>query len=330
MVFAYQFLSGGRGEGFNVPESKFIILLPPTWFVEFFFRWIGWDKIIPDFAFALFIAVSLMFALFVPITLLEIDTLKKIIEPELHQKSTETNKLRKFLSNVITSLFFKSKTKLAFYSLVYTYLKRDRAIRMRILPTIAITLAVALYLYLFSEFPEPLHLPLSRANLLVMFTILFTANISTISITTSRDYRASWVYHFVRNKWLKLALSGSYKVIVHHIFIPVILIAFILFALKLNFKLAVVHSLLTFAFAKLYFDTAFYINSYLPFSQPDEKISSMEKIAIGFLPLPFVLLFGFVEAVLYRLNIALYGALILLGVGKVLSFLMSKKVKVKF
>jgi hypothetical protein len=202
--------------------------------------------------------------------------------------------------------------------------------RMKMFPIFAVTLAIFSYIYLSGEMKNPMEVQLSRSNILCIFTLLFGINISLVSISASRDSGAKWIYNFIPEGELKSALNGGWRVIWYYILAPILLFHFALYLLKFGLLIASIHTLMTGLLMKIYFNIASSFATSLPLSQSEEKISSIQKILLGVIPLPVVFIFVGVERMIYSFKFTMLGVFTLLLIERFIKFFTMRKIKTGF
>ncbi|CUT00984.1 hypothetical protein [Candidatus Chrysopegis kryptomonas] len=262
------------------------------------------------------IAIALCILL-IPIFTLRIEMLKNIID-----SSRTSDRGKKYIAfeivKFLKKFLFKKEIEFAMYELVYIHLRRDRSVMVKILSAFAIGIAIAIYFLLFDEVKNPLIEPSSKANVLMLISIFFNVTAGIIAITNHRSYEARWIYHFITADEMFYAMNGAFKVLWHHILIPLLaLFSILYFILLKSFQIVLLHILTTAFLTKIFFNIVALISSHLPFSQPIEKLSSIEKILIQFSSFFAVLvavLFerGFYFMILKFKNLIFTGAILLL------------------
>jgi hypothetical protein len=185
---------------------------------------------------------------------------------------------------------FKNEIEVAFYDLIYVHLKRDRSVRIKILTAFTISVAVAIYILTFNEIDNPIVKPTSRANVIMLMTLLFTASVGVTTFINHRDFKASWIYNFIKQDKLKMSMNALEKVLWFHTLFPLIVIfCFVYLILVRETEIILTHLLITILLVKTFSNITMLIANAPPFSKPIDKISSSEKIYANLLTLPFTI-----------------------------------------
>ncbi len=308
--------SGGLISLIDKISKNFPFLAPQIIASKFFVFLAGFRTVALNFYDIFFVFISL-FVLIAPIFTLKIETLKNIVD-----SAQTSEKRRSYLMIEVVKFFkkilFKKEIEFTMYEFVYIHLRRDRSVMIKILSAFAIGIAVAIYLLFFDEVKNPLIKPFSKANVLMLISIFFNVTAGITAITNHRSYEARWIYHFISADEIFYAVNGAFKVLWHHILIPLLVIFSILYFISLkSSQIVLLHILTTAVLSKIFFNIVSLISSNLPFSQPVEKLSSVGKVLIQFSSFFAVLIAvsferGFYFVILKFKNLIFTGAILLL------------------
>jgi len=261
---------------------------PPVIFSKIFAFFSGIDGSFKVFETLLALFISILLA-FLNISFMGIKNLLDMLEQKYKRKKT-----RKFipaLFKISKSVLFKNEIEVAFYGLIYAYLKRDRSVRIKILTAFTISVAIAIYILTFNEIDNPIVKPTSRANVIMLLTLIFTASVGVTTFINHRDFKASWIYNFIERDQLKMSMNALEKVLWFHTLFPLIVIfCFVYLILVSEIEIILTHLLITVLFVKIFSNITMLISNAPPFSKPIDKISSSEKIYANLLTLPFTIL----------------------------------------
>ncbi len=271
---------------------------PPVIFSKIFAFLLGISDSSKTFESLITLFVSL-FLIFLSISFMNLENLQDMAEQERCKRRKTRNVFLELLKS-LKRIIFKNEIEIAFYELIYAHLKRDRSIRIKLLTAFTISVAVAIYLLTFNEVENPIMKPTSRGNLLMLLTFLFAASVGSTAFISHRDFKASWVYNFIKRDWIKTSISALRKVLWYHILFPLVVIFFFVYlALIAEIKIIFVHFLVTVLFMKIFLNTAMLVSNTLPFSKPIDKVSSSEKIYVNLLILPMTIFVVMVEKWVY-------------------------------
>jgi hypothetical protein len=290
--------------------SSFSFLIPQVVFSKIFVWISGIESVNLNFVEILPLIMLLSFLLIAPLYALKIENLQNISTVFEPSNSVKIYRFIKLLKRA-KQIFFKSDVELAFYELVYIHLRRDKSVMVKILSTLVISIAIAIYILFFEKLSNPLTTPISRSNILMLTSLFFTVTAGITTISSHRNFEASWVYHFITREKIFDAINGGFKVLWHHILIPQIAIFTFVYWISLGkFSQVLLHILTTVVLLKIFFNLTALISARPPFSQRVEKLSSADKLLIQTFPFFGVIAAVFFENMLYRLIIDLGNSLL--------------------
>jgi hypothetical protein len=260
---------------------------PPVIFSKIFAFFSGIDNSFKVFETLLVLFISVLFA-FLTINFMGIKNLLDMLDQKYKRK--KSRKVIPAFLKISKRFLFKNEIEVAFYDLIYAHLKRDRSVRIKILTAFTISVAVAIYILTFNEIDNPIVKPTSRANVIMLMTLLFTASVGVTTFINHRDFKASWIYNFIEQDKLKMSMNALEKVLWFHTLFPLIVIfCFVYLILVRETEIILTHLLITILLVKTFSNITMLIANAPPFSKPMDKISSSEKIYANLLTLPFTI-----------------------------------------
>lgn len=260
---------------------------PPVIFSKIFAFFSGIDNSFKVFETLLVLFISVLLV-FLTISFMGIKNLLDMLEQKYKRK--KSRKVIPAFLRISKRFLFKNEIEVAFYDLIYAHLKRDRSVRIKILTAFTISVAVAIYILTFNEIDSPIVKPTSRANVIMLMTLLFTASVGVTTFINHRDFKASWIYNFIEQDKLKMSMNALEKVLWFHTLFPLIVIfCFVYLILVRETEIILTHLLITILLVKTFSNITMLIANAPPFSKPMDKISSSEKIYANLLTLPFTI-----------------------------------------
>jgi len=260
---------------------------PPVIFSKIFAFFSGIDNSFKVFETLLVLFISVLLV-FLTINFMSIKNLLDMLEQKYKRK--KSRKVIPAFLKISKRFLFKNEIEVAFYDLIYAHLKRDRSVRIKILTAFTISVAVAIYILTFNEIDNPIVKPTSRANVIMLMTLLFTASVGVTTFINHRDFKASWIYNFIEQDKLKMSMNALEKVLWFHTLFPLIVIfCFVYLILVRETEIILTHLLITILLVKTFSNITMLIANAPPFSKPIDKISSSEKIYANLLTLPFTI-----------------------------------------
>ena len=303
---------------------------PPVIFSKIFAFFSGIDNSFKVFETLLVLFISVLLV-FLTINFMSIKNLLDMLEQKYKRK--KSRKVIPAFLKISKRFLFKNEIEVAFYDLIYVHLKRDRSVRIKILTAFTISVAVAIYILTFNEIDNPIVKPTSRANVIMLMTLLFTASVGVTTFINHRDFKASWIYNFIEQDKLKMSMNALEKVLWFHTLFPLIVIfCFVYLILVRETEIILTHLLITILLVKTFSNITMLIANAPPFSKPIDKISSSEKIYANLLTLPFTILAVMLEKwsysfFRYGLHLNIFWFIMLLFI---VERLLNKKVKDSF
>jgi hypothetical protein len=260
---------------------------PPVIFSKIFAFFSGIDNSFKVFETLLVLFISVLLV-FLTINFMSIKNLLDMLEQKYKRKKSQ--KVIPAFLKISKRFLFKNEIEVAFYDLIYVHLKRDRSVRIKILTAFTISVAVAIYILTFNEIDNPIVKPTSRANVIMLMTLLLTASVGVTTFINHRDFKASWIYNFIKQDKLKMSMNALEKVLWFHTLFPLIVIfCFVYLILVCETEIILTHLLITILLVKTFSNITMLIANAPPFSKPIDKISSSEKIYANLLTLPFTI-----------------------------------------
>lgn len=268
--------------------NTFFSHTPPVIFSKIFAFFSGIDNSFKAFETLLVLFISVLLA-FLTINFMGIKNLLDMLDQKYKRK--KSRKVIPAFLKISKRFLFKNEIEVAFYDLIYALLKRDRSVRIKILTAFTISVAVAIYILTFNEIDNPIVKPTSRANVIMLMTLLLTASVGVTTFINHRDFKASWIYNFIEQDKLKMSMNALEKVLWFHTLFPLIVIfCFVYLILVRETEIILTHLLITILLVKTFSNITMLIANAPPFSKPIDKISSSEKIYANLLTLPFTIL----------------------------------------
>lgn len=318
LMVGYQFISfsvtdnsGGTISSYftMLKEKNLLDFFPQAWFAfvptRFNFKWsfslLG--KSILPFVLMLTSVYALRFYF--------TDNYSTIKERFLHSKYFEekhTGDKKRFLllemwSVFVRNIYLRTNYEKASYGLMSDLFRRDRFVKLNIIPVITIPVGLTIFALLSNQLPSPFgkdFLALKPVfHISLLLAVLVVVNTSILGLKISSSTQAAWIYDSYPIKTKRAFSSGFRKFFTLYLILPICLIMFLLFALKIPLHYAFVHTLFFFAVCNLY-NTLFHaINTTLPFTKENTIFNSLNRLSSMFVPFVFGSVFVLVQVLVY-------------------------------
>jgi len=195
------------------------------------------------------------------------------------------------IGNLAQKIYIRNHIELSAFGLMQNHLKRDNALRVGIIPMFIIPTALALFAIFTDRLPSPFGIayfglnPVFHISIFLAVLIVINTAVLSAKLTGSRD--ASWVYGAFPLGSKKRFKNGTRKFFVLYLILPVCIILFIIFSLKISFYKALIHTLFIFTFANLYNSLFHTLSKALPFTKESTLVHSLYRLGAVFYPVIF-------------------------------------------
>lgn len=207
-------------------------------------------------------------------------------------------------NSFIEKFYIRNKIEQSSFTLLKIFFKREKAVKLNILPMIMIPVGLALFALVTEQLLPPFwkmdfgrKLAFHISIMLSLFLVI-TASMQGIKITANPA--ASWIYDAYPIESRKRFKNGIRKFFNLYLILPVCTILFIIFLVKIPFTQTLVHTLFIFAAANLYNSLCHSFSKQLPFTAENTVINSMQRIGLMFASIIFGLPFVVIQLFAYR------------------------------
>lgn len=275
----------------KILTGSFPYYFPPIWFASLFWSLQQFD-VIPAQQAALLLGsgtlVMLIFLLRSPLILLP----KVRLTPK-RASDHPAMRIDPFYS--LMSLFrSRNRARRAGYDFLRTMFYRDRMIQMHTLPVLLMPIAVSLYGILSDQFYTPLDGQIFYGSAVMHVTVtmfyLFAARHLILTVAHSRFASARWIFAFCSSEKLGDYTKGVYNGILTNVLLPIVIVLFVLFLATMPFRDAVLQATFLFTLARFHIWTWSVFQQKIPFTMPEDKLSSAGRVLGMFWVLLFMLL----------------------------------------
>jgi hypothetical protein len=208
------------------------------------------------------------------------------------------------ISSIIDRLYIRNHTEQSSFILMKSLFRRDKAVRLNILPMIIIPCGLALFAFITDQLPVPFNRyyfdtkPVFHISILLSVLVVLNTGILGLKITNYTG--VSWIYDafpvFPRNRFI----NGVRKFYILYLLLPVCTILFLFFIFKMPFTFALIHTLYIFVCANL-FNTLYHIfNRTFPFTKDNTIFNSLSRLTSIFFPFVFGIVFIILQNFIYK------------------------------
>lgn len=206
--------------------------------------------------------------------------------------------------DLIGSIYVRNNYEKASFSFMKSLYKRDKIVRLSILPMIAIPVGLAIFAFITNQIPSPFSFdyfetrPVFHISIFVSVLVVLNTGIRGTKVTNYID--ASWVYDAYPLGSRKNFINGIRKFFVIYLLVPICVFLFIVFVFKMPFLYALVHTLYIFACANCFNSIFHMLNKDLPLTKENTLFNSLQRITSLIFPLLFGILFVTIQVFVYK------------------------------
>jgi len=322
VIIGYQiipYMTSMHAFGVSLAEEKWLYALPPAWFVSLM-HLLVMSVEHTNIPLSVLAIVSLLIVLYLMMRILSrgyTNLAEKLLGSDKDSLPISVSSSSRFFEKVKVFLL-RDQEERAGFDLMATYIKRDRSSRMRILPGIAMPIAIMLFGIFTDQLPDPflygIFTGVSNVHFTVLFVTLFTAVFMLGALKFSPHYNAAWIYSasplVARGRFAR----GARKAIIFLLIVPTFLLVLVLFWTQMIFIHALLHTLFIFSGGWLAFTVFSVFESGMPLSRKDDKLETSNRLLRIFLSIPLFALLMIIQYFAYQNEYYTIIAMILLSV----------------
>ncbi len=295
LLFLYQTLpsiGSSMIDWISVLDSDVAYIFPPAWFTGLYFSIQGITYFSVQNAAVIILAVSTLLIL-----LLLRSRFVFYPKPETVQAQPSDS------SNIDIDWFYKLLTVFsprtyggkAGYNMFQQNLYRDVALRVRLIPVILLPVAVAMYGLFSHQLDSPFYQRILESDTAVHISVLvfflFVARNAVLTTMYTRQNEATWIFSLVPKKQLHDYAKGVAQGIIWTVCFPLVLIIVIIFTISMYWEEALLQGLFIFVAIRFQVHMLALFQNTIPFSIPEDKLSSANRVIQLLIILPFLMLF---------------------------------------
>lgn len=212
--------------------------------------------------------------------------------------------LFEYFGNIINRIYLRDSSEQSSFILLKNLFRRDKAVRLNILPMIIIPSGLALFAFITNQLPVPFSSNYFETkpvfHISILLSVLVVLNTGILGLKVTNFTGVSWIYDaypvYPKNRFI----NGIRKFYIIYLLLPVCTILFLFFIFKMPFLFALLHTLYIFVCANL-FNTLYHIfNRTLPFTKDNTIFNSVSRLTSIFFPFIFGLVFIILQNFVYK------------------------------
>ena len=207
--------------------------------------------------------------------------------------------------NSFTDRFYiRNKVEQSSFTLLKSFFRRDKAVKLNILPMIMIPAGLALFAVFTDQLPPPFwkayYSTKPAFHISILLSVFVVINTSMLGIKVTGNSAASWIYDAYPIESRKRFKNGIRKFFVLYLIFPVTVILFAIFLIKIPLEQALVHTLFIFSSANLFNTFCHGFGRALPFTKENTLINSVQRLLAIFSSILFGIPFIALQLFAYK------------------------------
>jgi hypothetical protein len=234
--------------------------------------------------------------------------IKEKLELSLVSSSVSGNGEKRFtvfeaISSFIEDVYLRNSSERSSYKLMTSLLKRDKNVRLIIIPLAVIPLALTIFALLVKQLstPIPSNIAINKPvlHIAIMFSLFVVLNTAVLGIKVSNYTDASWIYDVYPMESRKRFINGIRKFFVIYILLPVCAVLFLMFIFTIPVHHALVHVIYIFVVANLYNSLSNSFTKDFPLTKENTMFNSLFRVTSIVFPFLFGVVFTLVMIAVY-------------------------------
>jgi hypothetical protein len=185
-------------------------------------------------------------------------------------------------NSFIEKIYIRNKLEQSSYTMLKRFFSRDKAVKLSIIPMMLLPAGLAIFAIVTNQLPRPFGnsvIPVNGSmHIAIFLTMLMIVNISLMGIKITGNPSASWIYNAYPMESVMIFKNGIRKFFVLYLLVPVSLLLFVLFTVKIPVYQALIHVLFIFSAVNLYNTICHGFTKTLPFTKENTVINSVQRI----------------------------------------------------
>ncbi|MCI0450536.1 MAG: hypothetical protein L0Y79_12275 [Chlorobi bacterium] len=319
LIFGYQFIALVMTGSQSTGITEYLSLLKKTGFIDYFPQ--AWYALLPSRN-NYVPGFELMFKVFLPILIcyLSYFSLKmylaenyRFIREKFQDSRTfgvlsggrQRSLIFQIVSDFIQNVYLKNNIERSSYGLVSSLYKKEKSVRLAILPMILIPIALAFFALVTNQLPVPLQSQFGVTekpvfHISILIAVLISINTAMMSIKVTNYKGVCWIYDSYPVEPFKHFKNGFRKFFVTNMLVPICILLEIIFILKIPLPIATIHTLFIFISANLYVSIYSLLSKGLPFTKENTMLNSLQRMTGIIYPILYGIAIVFIQMYAYK------------------------------
>lgn len=319
LVVGYQFISYSFTGRYNGAPVSYFEIIQKNGIIQYFPQaWFGLIPVRQNFAVDFRLLVKVILPLFISffgylsLRMYLSENYGKIKEKLLYSKTIydegylrrRNSIIKKVWNFIINKLYIRNKIEQSSFTLLKSFFRREKAVKLNILPMIMIPAGLAIFALITDQLPPPFwkayYSSKPAFHISIILSVFIVVNTSILGIKITGNSAASWIYEAYPIESRKRFKNGIRKFFVLYLILPVTVILLVIFLVKIPFEQALVHTLFIFSAANLFNTICHAFIRALPFTAESTLINSVQRLLAVFSSILFGIPFIALQLFAYR------------------------------
>ena len=207
------------------------------------------------------------------------------------------------IRSFIRNKYLRNNLERSSYGMVSTLYKKDKTVKLSIMPMILIPSALALFALFTNQLPVPFSPDVLSIkpvfHISILLCVLVVLNTALLGIKITNYPGASWVYDAYPMESRKAFKNGIRKFMVVRLLYPVFIILFLIIIIKIPVHYSALHILFLFAVTNLYNSIFNTFSKALPFTKENSFINSVQRLTSIIIPLIYGIIMSVIMFLVY-------------------------------
>jgi hypothetical protein len=205
----------------------------------------------------------------------------------------------------IHNVYLRNNLERSSYGLISALYKKEKQVKLTILPMILIPAALAIFAFAADQLPIPFQFqrgaevkPVFHISILIAVLVSLSTAIMSVKVTNYKG--VWWIYDSLPIESLSHFKNGFRKFFVINLLVPICIFLEIIFMLKIPLYIATIHTLFIFISANIYVSIYSLLNKGLPFTKENTMLNSMQRVAGMIYPVLYGIAIVFIQLYAYN------------------------------
>lgn len=227
--------------------------------------------------------------------------------------------LTEFIRDLISTKYLRNNTERSSYGLLTSLYKKDKTVRLSILPMMVIPAGLTLFAAITNQLPYPFGINVLETkpvfHVSILLCVLVVLNTALLGVKITNYPGASWIYDAYPLDSMKSFKNGIRKFFIIRFLLPTFFLLFIIMAIRIPLHYTFVHLLFLFSVCNFYNSIYNSFSKVLPFTKENSMINSLKRLTTLLFPMLFGIIMAIIMLSVYkRIEISLIAILVLITI----------------